>query len=151
MAINMDAARNCRTPLIGVNDPRYTNGAGCVENIHISDMNVYATERNAKRAVICLESNIKNFMIDRFIRNAENDAYDSGVSVRIRNIGSSEIITESLTTEQAGLLSSNKIAVKQSSPYKKDICRIMIKIETGDVFTLPTGSFSRLYVNNIEN
>lgn len=147
MAVNMDAARYCRTPLINQNQPRFINGVGCAENILISNMNVYAISKNPDRAFICLESNMNNFKIKNFTRNTDNDAVDSGYSIRIRNIAESDIITEGLTFEQTESITGNGIANKQSSPGNLAIYRIKIKNNTGDVFSLPAGSFSQLEIN----
>lgn len=147
MALNMDAARYCRTPLIKKDDPRFTEGVGCVENVFISDMNVYALTENKDRAFICLESNMKNFRINNFKRSKLYDAPGSGYTVRVRNIGGSCIILEGITGQR--LLPENGILSKLSSPYRTDNYRYEIKTKTGDMFCLYDGDFSNLEINSL--
>lgn len=147
MALNMDAARYCRTPLINKDDPRFISGVGCVENVLITNMNVYAVTMNTGRAFICLESNMKNFRMSNFKRDTVSDASESGNSIRIRNIGESDITIEGLTFEQTESVSASGTTYKQSSPDSADIYRIKIKNEAGCMFSLPDGSFSQLEIN----
>jgi len=70
-AINMDGARHCRTPLIREGDK--PNGSGHIENIAVDRMTVWTTEKNGERALILSETELKNFRITNFRRNAARD------------------------------------------------------------------------------
>ena len=70
-AINMDAARYCRTPLF--DDADFPEGVGCVENIEIQDMRVWSSKPGKGKALITCENRVKNFNITKFSRDLEVD------------------------------------------------------------------------------
>lgn len=70
-AINMDAARYCRTPLF--EDAQRPTGVGRIENVSISNMLAYSTGNNPETPLICCESNCKNVRIERFERDFSLD------------------------------------------------------------------------------
>lgn len=75
-AINMDAARYCRTPLF--RDEDFPDGVGCIENIEIDGFRVWWSTSGERKALIDCESKVKNFVI----RNFERDfALDQSPSV----------------------------------------------------------------------
>ena len=75
-AINLDAARYCRTPLF--REEEFPEGAGCIENVEIDGMTVYASAPKAERALIDCETRVRNFRIRNFHRDLEKDA-DRGI------------------------------------------------------------------------
>ncbi len=82
-AINMDAARYCRTPLF--KDEECPQGVGCVENIEIDNMTVYSTGQAAK-ALICGENNLKNFRITNFHRDRSRETNFEKPTLLLTNI-----------------------------------------------------------------
>ncbi len=64
-AINMDAARYCRTPLFKEADEPL--GVGDVEKVAIRNMTVHKTT-DGKNPLILIETNVKNFVIQNFTR-----------------------------------------------------------------------------------
>lgn len=66
-AVNMDAARYCRTPLF--EEQQRPEGVGHLENITISSMTAYASDADTERPLICCETNCKNVRIERFTRD----------------------------------------------------------------------------------
>lgn len=66
-AVNMDAARYCKrgTRLLSVFDKRYFTGCGNVENVFIENVEVYSVKK--QKALILIETNVKNFVLKNFI------------------------------------------------------------------------------------
>ena len=82
-AINMDAARYCRAPLIPVDDPAYTRGVGNIRNVLVEGMAVTHAPDNP---LICAETNAVNFVIRNFTRE------DNGrPTILLRNMSPSRI------------------------------------------------------------
>lgn len=70
-AINMDAARYCRTPLF--KDEDFAEGVGCVENIEIDGLKVWWSTPGERKALIDCENRVKNFVIRNFVRDSNAD------------------------------------------------------------------------------
>ncbi|MCF7855593.1 MAG: hypothetical protein K9N51_12400, partial [Candidatus Pacebacteria bacterium] len=70
-AINMDAARYCRTPLFM--DEDFAEGVGCIENIEIDEIKVWWSTPGARKALIDCETRVKNFTIRHFVRDSNAD------------------------------------------------------------------------------
>ncbi len=70
-AINMDAARYCRTPLF--KDKDFPEGVGCVEDIEIDGMTVWFSTPGKRKALIDCENRVKNFVIRTFVRDSNAD------------------------------------------------------------------------------
>ncbi len=70
-AINMDAARYCRTPLF--DDGKFPGGVGCIENIVIDGFKTWWSTPGERKALFDCESIVKNFSIHNFERDAEQD------------------------------------------------------------------------------
>ena len=70
-AINMDAARYCRTPLF--NEKERPDGVGRIENVSIVGMVAFSTAEKPDNALICCESNCKNVRLERFTRDLASD------------------------------------------------------------------------------
>ena len=70
-AINMDAARYCRTPLFKEED--FSEGVGCVENIEIDGLKVWCSTPGERKALIDCENRVKNFVIRNFVRDSNAD------------------------------------------------------------------------------
>lgn len=82
-AINMDAARYCRTPLFNENDR--PDGVGRIENVLIKGMIAFSTAEQANAALICCESNCRNVRIERFSRDLAADRSHCSL-LHIRNV-----------------------------------------------------------------
>lgn len=70
-AINMDAARYCRTPLFV--DCDFPEGVGCVQNIVFDGLKVWFSTPGERKALIDCENRIKNFVIKNFERDSNAD------------------------------------------------------------------------------
>jgi polygalacturonase len=70
-AINADALRYCRTPL--VNDADHPNGVGHIERVTVSGMDVYYTAPAGSKAMIVLESNAVDLKLENFSRDRSRD------------------------------------------------------------------------------
>lgn len=69
-AVNLDAARYCRTPLFKEDDEPM--GVGNVHDVTISNMRVHKTI-DSKNPLILVESNMNNFEIENFTREREKE------------------------------------------------------------------------------
>lgn len=70
-AVNMDAARYCRTPLF--HEENRPGGVGRIENVTIKGMVAFSTAEEPKEPLICCESNCRNVRIERFTRDFAAD------------------------------------------------------------------------------
>lgn len=82
-AINMDAARYCRTPLF--KDEECPDGVGKVENIVIENMTVWRTNDQSK-SMICCENNVSNFKIKQFKRDLAQDVAPENPTLLATNL-----------------------------------------------------------------
>lgn len=64
-ALNMDAARYCRTPLF--KDDEKPEGVGRVKDVVFRDITAHKTDDN-RNPLIFIETNCENFVIERFVR-----------------------------------------------------------------------------------
>lgn len=70
-AINMDAARYCRTPLF--KEEERPQGAGNIENVSVSEAEIFCTSPGRNDAMILCESNVRDFSITNFRRTDANE------------------------------------------------------------------------------
>ena len=84
-AINMDAARYCRTPLFDPAD--YPDGVGEISNIVIDNMQVWRVGE-FDGALICDESNSENVTIRNFRRVMEKDEQPNVPTILTHNVKS---------------------------------------------------------------
>jgi len=120
-AINMDAARYCRAPLIDPEDPAFTRGVGNIRNVLIDGMAVTSSPNNP---LVCAETNAANLVIRNFTRA---DSVSCGVAptIALRNISPSRIQLRSPDMD--------------------------ITTDYGDTFTLPAGGFEYFSLNTIQD
>ena len=81
-AINMDAARYCRTPLFRNED--YPDGVGRIENVEIVGMNTWRT--GGELPLLAIESNVRNFSITKFNRDFSKETAECGPTLCARNL-----------------------------------------------------------------
>ena len=85
-AINMDAARYCRTPLFDEKD--YPQGVGRIENIHIKNFKFFSTNPQGQNPLICDETLAKNFVIENIERVYDKDLNPDLPTAKINNVSS---------------------------------------------------------------
>ena len=92
-AINMDAARYCRTPMFRDADAPF--GVGCIENVTFRGLRVFFT-KNAHQtgSLICAESNADGFRITGFERIMEKDALPQVPTLLARNLAKVKITAD---------------------------------------------------------
>lgn len=88
-AINMDAARYCRTPLF--KDEDFPNGVGNVEDIFIKNFKFFSTNAEISNPLICVETLVKNFIIENMERLYKNDLNPVLPTVRLRKVSSTNV------------------------------------------------------------
>ncbi len=82
-ALNMDAARYCRTPLFrGEDRPR---GVGCVENVEFENFTMWFTCRT-ENPLMCLETNIGSLSMRGVRRDQERDRSPGSALLRASNV-----------------------------------------------------------------
>ncbi len=88
-AINLDAARYCRTPLF--NDAERPEGVGVLENILIDGVDVHRTRDGKDVAYIVCESRAKNFTVRNFKRNTAKEQDATSPTLRIVNVANMQV------------------------------------------------------------
>jgi len=149
MAVNMDAARYCRTPLVDPSSARYVEGVGSIENVTINDMQVYCTSAGENTSYLRLESNMSNFKLTGFKRLWELEAKPSGSTMFLQNVRASklrfaglcDLQTESLAKTCKDLSVSQYVTDTEEENYCAEI-----KTTVGDKVILPNGGFDRLVI-----
>lgn len=146
-AVNLDAARYCRTPLF---DDNTTESVGNIENVSINNMSVHKTSNNAA-PLILIETNVKNFEINHFSRNEQNEKKVETFSLSIGKIRNTSIIIEGIDNQQAeGLqkdsISRNIILKEMLNLQRRLSYRLNIDMAVKERLCLPRGSFDRLLI-----
>lgn len=97
-AVNADALRYCAVPVFDATDPQFASGVGLLENVTLSDFDVYRTE--GAQPVLLLETRMRNFRIRNFRRDVARDLDPIGSpTVRMRGIVSHNVVLEGLAKE----------------------------------------------------
>ena len=81
-AINMDAARYCRTPLFDGKD--YPNGVGAISNVVIDGMEVWKSD-DCELPLIVNETNSENITVRNFRRDMARDKCPDAPTILTRN------------------------------------------------------------------
>ena len=126
-AVNMDAARYCRAPLIPLDDPTFVGGAGNIRNVTIEGM---TASQAGGSPLICAETNATGFVMRNFTRVPGRDVScaDATQTILLRNI------------------SPSRIQLKGLSDGSPDI---EMTTAHGDVFTLPAGGFDYFSIDTV--
>lgn len=140
-AVNMDAARYCRTPLIDPDEPRYREGVGDVRNVVVEDAFVYPTQSN--KSLICLESNMDNFVVRDFRVDTARACVPPTPALNLSNVRASNVALSGLTEAQgAGL---------NAEPYENALGETQWRAESttvvGEALWVPFGPVGALTVS----
>lgn len=112
-AINMDAARYCRTPLF--KDEDFPEGVGCVENIEIDGMKVWWSTPGERKALIDCENRVKNFVIRDFVRDSTADQAPEAATLVIDKTPDVRIMAKDGETTVLEQTSSSEPLILQQS------------------------------------
>lgn len=97
-AINMDAARYCRTPLFW--EQSAPDGVGFVEDVSIENFTAFFTkDAKNKEALMSLEEHADNFVIRNFRRPEELDCQMNVPTILSRNLTRQKIEIDGVKTE----------------------------------------------------
>ena len=88
-AINMDAARYCRTPLFAEKD--FPAGVGCIDNILIKNLKLYSTNSQSTNPLICCETLTDRFTIEKLERIVTKDKNLKLPLAMIRNVSDTTV------------------------------------------------------------
>ncbi|MFA7674183.1 MAG: hypothetical protein WCY62_10080, partial [Clostridia bacterium] len=117
-AINMDGARYCATPLF--KEEEYPKGSGMIENITVSNMNIYSMEgRFSVRALILCETRCKNFTITDLTRITEKDFYHDRPTFLARNTVDMRVETEKDEEKTCTLLKDKEASIVCNGSFKR--------------------------------
>ncbi len=156
MAINLDGARYCRTPLIPQDDERFHGGTGNIFDIQISDMEVISTRRH-DGALIRIETNTDNFIISNFKRPEPEMPEETECSANrtktliMTNVSSSEICIDDITKNQLKkIIRDSKLSNKgiKESPRGGISCDCLIK--PNDSLILEDGGAGNITIKKAE-
>ncbi|HSI85059.1 MAG TPA: glycosyl hydrolase family 28-related protein [Candidatus Methylacidiphilales bacterium] len=160
-AVNADALRYCAVPVFNRHDPQFASGVGLLENVSLSDFDVYCTE--GKDAVLLLETRMKNFQIRNFRRDMVRDlATSTSPTVRMRGIISDNIVMEGLTEADTNDIreswSTSSVSapsiVSLASPYGDSVTaerfRLDVALREKDQLITHAHHLSRLSVSDCE-
>ena len=143
-AINIDAARYCRTPLIDPDDPSYTRGVGNIHDVVVDGMEI---EQLNHTALIQAETNASNFAVHNFKR-ASGRA--EGETILLRNISPSRIKIYGLSEEQLKQLLEDSELQKYDILRHKDGSRgIDATTDYNDILMLRSGGFAYFSQNKL--
>lgn len=147
-ALNMDAARYCRTPLF--KDEDYPDGVGFVENFTMSDVEVVHTGKT--KALYCVECNCQNLVIRGHRFDASRASRPLRDGVFVGNIGSARLEMRGVPGAQAQELlragGCAGIAVEAAAhPHREDAARVTANMSAGEWVRLPACDFDELTLN----
>ena len=90
LVVNMDASRNCMTPIFDPDSERARRGIGHVENVTIEHLRAHTTTADGYFPYFILESNMKNFAIKDFVREDHLERCHVSKSVVVKNVAPSK-------------------------------------------------------------
>ncbi|HML47803.1 MAG TPA: hypothetical protein PKE04_13750, partial [Clostridia bacterium] len=140
-AVNMDAARYCRTPLVDPDSPRYSQGVGDVRNVTVEDAFVYPTHSN--KSLICLESNMENFVVRNFRADTARACMPPSPALNLSNVRASAVELSGLTEAQAKGLP----AESYENALGETMWRLEKSTEVGEELWVPFGPIGELKVS----
>lgn len=91
MAVNMDGARYCMTPIIDPDSREFYEGIGNITNVHLSHFRVHSLSDLKNAYYIRMESNMHNFTIDDFVREDELEYNHKTTTLRLRYTSPSNV------------------------------------------------------------
>ena len=143
-AINGDAARYCRTPMIDVNDPAYTRGVGHMHDVVVDGMSV---KQLGKTPQVQVETNADNFVIYNYERPG---GADEGDTLFIRHISPSYIKLYGITEAQFTQLTADSKLMKCESAQNADgTYNLDIETDYYDSLVLRSSGFKYFAQNRV--
>jgi len=134
-AVNMDAARYCRAPIVALDDPAYTRGVGNIRNVTIEGMTVTQAHDNP---LVLAETNAAGFVIRGFERVEGSE----GETLLLRNLSPSRIQLRGLSEAQlAQLLADSKLA-RYAITHHAGTCDLDVTTDYHDTLILREGGFA---------
>ena len=152
MAVNMDAARYCMTPIIDPDSPEFREGVGRVENVHLSHFRVHSFNDSKNASYISLESNMYNFTVDDFVREEELEASHNVKTLRLLNISPSHVTLKGATNEACAkkfAKGKEETLVETENELGKTVYSSDFDTDMYDVRLYENGSFERLEINRL--
>ena len=150
MAVNMDGARYCMTPIVDPNSKEYREGIGHIENVHLKHFKVHNLGNLDNSFYIRLESNMKDFTIEDFVREDELELRHDSTTLRIMNISPSKITIKGATDKKSleKFVCENEGTITQTeNEYKNTTYNSEFETKLYDSHIYNNGSFELLKIN----
>lgn len=110
LVVNMDASRNCMTPMVDTASERSKRGVGCVENVSLEHLRVHSLSRDGYFPYFALESNMKNFSIRDLVREVDKERTPHAAkTVLMCNVRPSHVRIEGMTGPDGFLADGEKV------------------------------------------
>lgn len=152
MAVNMDGARYCMTPIVEADTEESRKGFGEVRNVHLSHFRVHSLNEGNNAYYIRLESNMHDFTIDDFVRETELEANHKTTTMRLNNVSPSNVKFHGATDKKCltkfAKGHEDEITERQDV-LENDVCDIEFNTEYYDNRIYAKGSFAHLEINQL--
>ena len=139
-AINMDACRECRIQLF--NDADHPNGVGSINNVRISDFNVYKATDDNNQPMIDFRTRTDNIVIERFERDVMRDVSPGTPTLRVEKSGELAMVAEGIENQTTA--GDAETFVTADGP---DSFRVEQTLGYNDTIEVREGGFDRVVVN----
>ncbi|MFA6948056.1 MAG: hypothetical protein WCQ72_03665, partial [Eubacteriales bacterium] len=95
-AVNMDAARYCAAPIFREED--VPGGVGLIKNVVIRNMTAHKTRADDTPAM-ALETNMRSFTIENFVRERSAEPANNAPTARLRNMCATQLRSQAQTSD----------------------------------------------------
>jgi hypothetical protein len=150
-ALNMDAARYCRTPIF--KDDDHQRGVGNVENVRISNVLISRSLHDSQKALCCMETNCRGLVVRNFRCDLESNEVPSLPVMNFTKMRDTDISLRGLNRSRADKIagSCGDITIHPCpDPWRQDMVTVNARIKTGETLTLPEGDIDELIIRTIE-
>ena len=101
-ALNADATRECRVPLVGPRDADTPDGVGMLRRVVLRSLDVHRSWAGSHKPLIDIQNRMEDFRIERLRRAYDRDADPLKSTLRIVQAAVERLALEGLTEAQAG-------------------------------------------------
>jgi hypothetical protein len=149
--LNLDAARYCRTPIF--KDGDYPRGVGNIEKVRISNVRVSRAGQDSTKALCCMETNCRSFLIRNFRCDLETGEVPPAPVMNFAKMADTDISLRGLDRSRADKISGScgDIAIRSCpDPWRQDMTDIKARLKAGETLALPEGNIDELMVHTAD-
>jgi len=148
-AVNLDAARDCLVPVFDPKDPANADGVGYINRVRIRHVRAYRSSGKSAKALIDLQTRVRDFVIEDFARDLDRDAHPAAPTFRAMNLpAGSQVVLEGIdeTQRAAGSFPPATAASRMLEPVaaREPRYRVTSTLAKGEAVVLPGCGFERL-------